>query len=172
MKDYISIGKFVAVHGLKGVLVLKHALGKQTALHGLKALFVEDGGGYVPWFIEHAKGKSVTEVLIKLEDINSPEAAKKLSQKTIWLTREDFDKQASKSAAITYIGYMVINYGAPVGNIIEVIEQPHQVLCSVSINGKEAYIPLHSETLKNVDRERREIHVELPEGLLEIYLED
>ena len=56
------------------------------------------------------------------------------------------------------------------GKIIEVIEQPHQILCTIEFNNKEAYIPLHQETIKKVDRKKKQVIVELPPGLLEIYL--
>jgi 16S rRNA processing protein RimM len=35
--------------------------------------------------------------------------------------------------------------------------------------GKEALVPLHEQTLRRVDAKRREVHVELPEGLLDVY---
>ena len=38
MPEYFKIGKLVAVHGLKGELLLKHTLGKKTSLKGLQAL--------------------------------------------------------------------------------------------------------------------------------------
>ncbi|WP_262915574.1 ribosome maturation factor RimM [Niabella ginsengisoli] len=37
ISEYISIGKIAGTHGLKGDVVLKHALGKKTALKDLKA---------------------------------------------------------------------------------------------------------------------------------------
>ncbi|MEO7313443.1 MAG: ribosome maturation factor RimM [Chitinophagaceae bacterium] len=170
MSDYISIGKFVAVHGLKGELILKHALGKKTSFKGVKAIFTQTADrAYMPWFIEYAKGRTADEVLIKLEDINTPEAAKKVNQKTIWLTKEDFDQQASQSAAISFIGFMIIEDENELGVITEVIEQPHQILCTIDINGKEVLIPLHQESLLKVDRPKRQIHVNLPEGLIELY---
>ena len=42
MAEYFKIGKFVAVHGLKGELLLKHELGKKTSLKGLQAIFIEE----------------------------------------------------------------------------------------------------------------------------------
>jgi len=39
-----------------------------------------------------------------------------------------------------------------------------------SIEGKEALIPLHEETLVSIDRKKNEVHVTLPEGLLDVYL--
>lgn len=170
MPNYISIGKFVAVHGLKGELILKHALGKKTSLKGVKAIFTASSEDtYMPWFLQEAKARTTNEILIKLEDINTPEAAKKLNQKTIWFSKEDFDKQASQSAAISFIGYAVVQDGNILGIITEVIEQPHQILCTIIINQKEALIPLHQESLLQVNRIKKQIHVNLPEGLIELY---
>lgn len=170
MSDYISIGKFVAVHGLRGELILKHALGKKTNLKGVKALFIEESkNAYMPWFIHEAKARSASEILVMLDDINSPELARKLNQKTIWLTKEDFEKQASESAAISFIGFTIVEDNKAIGIITEVIEQPHQILCTIDIDGKEALIPLHQESLLKIDRPKKQVHVTLPEGLLELY---
>ena len=90
---YFKAGKLVAVHGLKGELIFKHELGKKTSLKDLKAIFTEDRkDSFLPWFVESAKARSATEVLLKLETINTREAAGKISQKEVWLTEEDFKK--------------------------------------------------------------------------------
>ena len=83
--QYFKAGKLVAVHGLKGELIFKHELGKKTSLKDLKAIFIEDRkNSFLPWFIESAKVRSVDEILLKLETIDSREAAVKLSQKEVW----------------------------------------------------------------------------------------
>jgi 16S rRNA processing protein RimM len=56
------------------------------------------------------------------------------------------------------------------GKILEVIEQPHQLLCRIDLNGKEALIPLHEETIIKLDKKKQQVIVSLPPGLLEIYL--
>ena len=82
MIEYFKIGKFVAVHGLKGELLLKHALGKKTSLKGLQAIFIEEKkDSFLPWFIESAKIKNEEEIYMKLEGINTREAATKLITK-------------------------------------------------------------------------------------------
>ena len=49
------------------------------------------------------------------------------------------------------------------------IEQPHQVLLRVTLEGNEALIPLHAETLDKIDRVAQKVYVTLPDGLLDIY---
>jgi 16S rRNA processing protein RimM len=169
--EYFFIGKFVAVHGLKGELLLKHELGKKTSLKGLQAIFVEEKkGSFLPWFVEYAKAKSAEEVYLKLEGVDTREAAMKLAQKKAWLQESDFKKMAAKSSPVNLLGYLIVDHGNQLGKISEVIEQPHQLLCRLEIKGKEVLVPLHDDTLRKVDHRKKEVQVELPEGLLEIYL--
>ncbi len=170
MSDYINIGKIVATFGLKGEVILKHALGKKVTMKGVEAIFVEmTKGSYIPYFVENAKPKDHEEVYIKLEGTDTKESAHKLIAKQVWLTEDDFRKQAGKQSAISLLGYSIINEGENIGTINEVIEQPHQVLLSIQYKGNEALIPLHDETLDKLDHKKKEVHVTLPDGLLEIY---
>jgi len=50
-----------------------------------------------------------------------------------------------------------------------VIEQPHQLLCKISLKGNEALIPIHEEFLDKIDKKNRKIFVILPDGLLDVY---
>jgi 16S rRNA processing protein RimM len=171
MAEYFKIGKLVAVHGLHGELLLKHELGKKTSLKGLQAIFVEEKkNSFLPWFIEATKIKSDDEIYIKIEGINARETATKLTQKEIWLPEAEFKKFAAKTAPASLLGYIIINNDEPLGEILELIEQPHQLLCRLEIKGKEVLIPLHEETLQKVNHKKKEVLVELPDGLLEIYL--
>lgn len=170
MTEYFNIGKFVTTFGLKGELVLKHTLGKKTSLKGLTALFIEEKKeSFIPWFIESTKIRNEEEIYIKLEGIATKEQATKLAQKQVWLPETDFIKFSSKSAPISFLGYDIVENGQVLGKILEIIEQPHQVLCRIDLNGKEALIPLHEETIVKIDKRKNQVIVDLPEGLLEIY---
>ncbi|MFI5131779.1 MAG: ribosome maturation factor RimM [Chitinophagales bacterium] len=171
MINYFKIGKFVAVHSLNGELLLKHSFGKKTSLKGLQAIFIEEKkDSFIPWFIESAKIKNEEETYIKLEGIDIREAASKLLQKEIWLPEADFKKFAAKTSPLSLLGYTIINDDEPIGDILEVIEQPHQLLCRLEIKDKEVLIPLSENTLKKIDHKKNQVIVSLPEGLLDIYL--
>jgi 16S rRNA processing protein RimM len=171
MTEYFKIGKLVSAFGLKGELILQHNLGKKTSLKGLQALFVEERRySFIPWFIESTRIKSDADIYIKLQDVNTREAAIKLTQKEVWLTEEDFKKFSSKSSPINLLGYAIIENNKELGTILEVIEQPHQLLCRIEIENKEVLIPLHEDTVVKTDHKKKQVIVTLPEGLLEIYL--
>jgi 16S rRNA processing protein RimM len=168
--DYRSIGKIVSSFGLKGEVILLHQLGKKTSLKGLEVLFIEQRKDeMLTYFIKSARIKSEDEIYLQLEGIDVKEKSKLVLQKQVWLAEEDFEKYVRKSSPISLLGYHIITANENLGEILEVIEQPHQVLCRINLNEKEALIPLHEETIRKVDKKKKQVHVDLPEGLLDIY---
>ncbi len=171
MDQYFKIGKLVASHGLKGHLVLHHSLGKKTSLKGLETIFIEEGkDNLMPYFIKEAKSKNEEELYIRLESIDTKEQARKLTPKEVWITADDFKRFAAAAAPIALLGFTLVADQKKLGEIVEVIEQPHQLLCTILINNKEVLIPIHEESLDKVDKKKKEVHVTLPSGLLDIYL--
>ena len=170
MPQYFKIGKFAASHGLSGELVLQHSLGKRNIFKGLESIFVEEVmDNFLPYFIQKSRIKSDTETYLKLEGIDTKEAARKLTPKEAWLEESDFKKFTAKAAPIALLGFSIIDGDTDLGEIIEVIEQPHQVLCTIIYKSKEALIPIHEASLIKLDKKNKKVFVELPEGLLEIY---
>lgn len=171
MSQYFKIGKLVASFGLKGQVVLQHSLGKKTSLKGLETIFIEEGkDNLMPYFITGTSIKNDQEIFIQVEGVDTKEKARKLTPREVWITEADFKKHSAKAAPISLLGYSLLNGNDTLGEIVEVIEQPHQVLCTVIINGKEALIPLHEDSLEKIDHRNRKVIVVLPEGLLDIYL--
>jgi len=170
--EYYKLGKLVASFGLKGELILSHTLGKKSALKGLQAIFTEEKQqSFLPWFIESVRVKNDTEVYLKLETIDSKEAAMRLTRREVWIPEAEFKMHAANTAPISLLGYTIFNGEQELAPILEIIEQPHQVLCRIEMQGREVLIPLHQETLGRIDHEQKTVITTLPEGLLEIYLE-
>ncbi|MGN6195575.1 MAG: ribosome maturation factor RimM [Ginsengibacter sp.] len=170
MDQYFKIGKLAATFGVEGQLILQHSLGKKNSLKNLATIFIEEKkDSFLPYFITSIKIKNDKEILISLDEISSKEAAHFLLKKEVWLNEEDFKKFVATTAPISFLGYTIVNNQEEIGEVIEVIEQPHQLLCTILINNKEALIPIHEDSLKKVDKKNNKLFVELPDGLLEIY---
>lgn len=172
MSEYFKIGKIAATHGVSGDLVLEHSLGHKTSLKGLETIFLEETkDSFLPYFLTSSKIKNHQEVFISIEGISSREAARSFIKKEIWLAEADFKKFAASAAPISLLGFMIISDKEEVGEIIEVIEQPHQVLCKIMLDDKEALIPVHEDSLIKMDKKNRRLHLNIPEGLLDLYRE-
>ena len=172
MSEYIHIGKLVASFGLKGDLILKHELGKKSPFRGIEVIFIEEQkGNFLPYFIEVAKAANHDETHVKFEGIHSKESAARLVSRNAWVTDTDFRTLVGKTAPIAMLGYILFNEGEELAPIEEVINQPHQILLRITLKGKEVLIPLHEESLDKIDHAKKQVHVILPDGLLEIYTE-
>ena len=123
----------------------------------------------MPYFITAATAKNDAEVYVTLEGIDNKELARKYTPKEVWMSAEDFNKFAAKTAPISMLGYDLMDGETNLGEIIEVIEQPHQILCAILYNGNEALIPVHENNLVKMDQKNKKVYVEVPDGLLEIY---
>lgn len=172
MANYFNIGKLSAVYGTEGEFILRHSLGKKTSLKDIAAVFVEDRkDSFLPYFIEKARAKDTEHLYIKLEGIDTREAARKLLQKGIYLEDADFKGLASASAPLSLLGFNVTDkQHGPLGEISEIIEMPLQVLAKVMFREKEVLLPLNEQTLLKIDKKQQTVHLDLPDGLLDIYL--
>jgi 16S rRNA processing protein RimM len=171
MENYLTIGKIAATFGIKGELVLTHHLGGDATLDGVTALFIEEvTGKFIPYFLVSAKPRNDSEMLIVLEGYDTPEKAKKFVKKKVWLLEADLKKSASISAPISLLGFSMYEKKKLLGKVIEVIEQPAQLLLSIMVNDKEVLVPINETTLDKIDHKNQKIFVILPEGLLDIYL--
>jgi 16S rRNA processing protein RimM len=170
MNQYFKIGKLAATYGLHGEIILEHNLGKKTSFKGLETIFIEEKKDtFLPYFISATKIKNEKEIFVSLEGIESKEVARYLVKKEVWLSENDFKKFAAVSAPISFLGFTIVSNKKELGEVTEVIEQPHQVLCAIIIEGKEALIPIHEDSLEKVDKKNRKLYVTIPDGLLEIY---
>lgn len=150
---------------------MEHHLGEEVCFDNIKALFIEEGQGrFIPYFLETGKSRKEGEMLILLEGITTPEKARLLVRKKVWLPEQDVKQIASASAPIGWLGFDVYDEKKLLGKVLEVIEQPAQILLRLEINEKEVLVPLNESTLVRIDLKKQRIQVELPEGLLDIYL--
>jgi 16S rRNA processing protein RimM len=169
MTEYFKIGRLVATYGTEGQFILEHSLGKKASLKGLETIFIEEKkDSFLPWFVSSAKIKNDKETYIGLEGIHSKEAARVLVKKEVWLSENDFKKFAASAAPISFLGFTIISKNEAIGEVIEVIEQPHQILCTIIINDKEVFIPIHENSLEKTDKKSRKLYVNLPDGLLDL----
>jgi 16S rRNA processing protein RimM len=169
MPNYVNIGKLVATFGVKGEMILKHNLGKKTGLKGLDVFFLEDlPGSFLPYFPVSLKIKSESELFVMIDGMDSKEKASGLLQQQVWVTEDVFKKFAAATAPIALLGYVAHDKGKALGEVLEVIEQPHQVMCRIQF-GKhdDILIPINEQSLVKVDKKNKKLMLDLPDGLIE-----
>jgi 16S rRNA processing protein RimM len=134
-------------------------------------LFLDIRGNLVPWMIEniHLEGNKAN---LKLQDVDTMEAAERLVGSILYLPVELLPKlRGNKFYYHEVTGFRVVDktYG-DVGSIERVLDLPGNPLFVIQFKGKEILLPVTDAIIKKVDRKKKQIDVEAPEGLLEIYL--
>ena len=128
-------------------------------------------GNYLPWFIKDIEWIAPNEGIILFEDVSTPEKAKQYAGRELFLSETDLIQYfKSESKTIDYlVGYNVLLKDKnEIGSIEEVFETPGQTLLSINQNGKEILIPFVAEFVVKINKQKKELILDLPEGLVEL----
>jgi 16S rRNA processing protein RimM len=172
-EELIEIGYTQKPHGVNGELKFYVEENFFEDVEYLKVIFLNIKGNNLPYFIEHVRGADYQ--IIKFEDINSKEAASPLSFSTAYARKQDLNWSADALAELEElfynhcVGYRMIDiHDGDLGIIKEIIEYPQQELAVIEVNGKEFLLPLNERTVQKMDNEKKELMVEMPEGLFDL----
>lgn len=139
----------------------------------IDAVFLKIGESLVPYFIKNSDVKG-NQLILEFEGVQTEEEAESLRGKEAYLPLELLPKlKGNQFYFHEVIGFVVedVNKGI-VGEIVGIIEHTSNPLFVCTYQGKEALLPFHDGVLKKVDRAKKNILLDLPEGLLDLYLGD
>ena len=171
MKDHFKIGTIIKTRGLKGELQLYVDFDGLGTIN-FTALFIDLAGKLVPYFVQSVKYQKNMAWLF-LEDVDTIEKASKLVKKEVYLSNKLKPKKKKDEFTLKHLkGFIAIDENeGELGEILEIQELPQQFIASVSYKNKEVLFPLNESIIKGIDLEGGEVYVDLPVGLLDIYLE-
>lgn len=161
-KDFLEVGSAVKVHGTKGEL--KFNLTQSFTLKDWA--FLEFRGKPVPFYIDYTKAEFADEIIIKLSGIDTIEQANNLIGKLLLLPSKQV-KNVKNTDDWTLAGYLMIDQKQGVlGTIVGVIENTYQSLALLNFNERELMVPLVEEIVLEINDKKKEVLVDLPDGLL------
>jgi 16S rRNA processing protein RimM len=167
---YSQIGYTTKSFGVKGELkiMINEAI-DEDILFDLDHIFLDYDGQYVPFFIEYSE-----ENAIKLEDVDTPEEANKLGNLPIYLSENQIDLNSIIPVGLNISGLsnfkIILPSGVEIGEILRVEEFPSQMMAIVTnrLSGKEIMIPIVESWILEFDEVKKEIKMDVPQGLLQI----
>ncbi len=169
------LGKITRTNGNKGGLSIFLDVDDPQEYQGLDAIFVEIKKQLIPYFIDEIKiHTSKNTALVYFEDVDDVETATLLTNCNLYLPLASLPAlKGNKFYFHEVTDFMLIDqqFGT-IGKIKEILEYPNQALFQTFYKEKEVLIPINDLFIKNVDRAKKEILLDLPEGLLDVYIED
>ena len=170
--EYVEIGRFRKPHGLGGEVKGDIDERYWDDVAEIDAFFVEIRGEKTPYFIEYLRGKGT--LIMKFEDIDTKEDASLFTSKSLFLRREDVNLSEEEindtGLEFSYLeGYdLQVEEIVKVGTIKEVEEYPQQEMATVEQGAKSFLVPLRTAWILSVDKDKKVVLMDLPDGLLDI----
>lgn len=173
-ENCFELGALVKPHGLKGELQAFWDTDNIDLYLDIESILVEQNGQLVPFFVENLKPQVGQKVIIKLEGVDTIEQAEEFRKLKLFLPDEFVPKlREDEFFYHEIIGFMVSDVEkGEIGQIDTIYNLPQNDLLVIKHQEKEILIPLKKELIKNFDREKKAILMQLPEGLLEVYLNE
>ncbi|MGH2624924.1 MAG: ribosome maturation factor RimM [Sphingobacterium sp.] len=164
------IGYISKSRGLKGEVQIYFEFEEYSILD-FDVLFIEIEKKLVPFFVDTVKLQQNRTGYFYLEDIDHVDKTKELLRKSVYLTNDKKPVRDPNEFYLTDLkGYIVYDKKhGELGEIIEINELPQQDIAVVQYKFKELMFPLNDDFIVEIDGVERMLHVDLPDGLIDIY---
>jgi len=169
-EDVTKIGQFKKPHGVKGEMTFTFT---DDSFEDSECPFFisEIDGIFVPFRTVNYRFTSDTAGMVRLKNLDSDRKVRFLSNKDIYFPKKYIVTNTSKDSYTWnyFIGFTLIDeHHGIIGTIADIDESTLNTLFVVETKANEILIPAVGEMITSVDEGKKELHVTLPEGLLEL----
>lgn len=172
-EEAFYIGYITKAKGLKGEVQLYFEFDAYEDLD-LDVLFADMNGKMVPYFVASYKLYPNGTGLFYFDDIDHIDKAQTLVKKKIYLPVAKMPERGEDDFTYNDLEGFVVSdeTHGELGKIIAINEYPQQFVATMLYKEKEILFPLNEDMIVEIDVEEKTLVVDLPEGLLDVYLAD
>ena len=174
LEDCYQLGYVTKPHGLNGEIQILIDADNPDQYELMESVFVQQGQNLVPFFLESIS-ISKDKGIVKFEEVDDIEAAKAMKGQALYLPLDTLPELEGTEFYYHEIqGFEMFDEdGTSVGKVINVVDSGLQTLISATHgSGKEVLVPLNDELVVSLDRSAKKLVMKIPEGLMDVYLED
>lgn len=167
-EEVFKIGIINKPHGVKGEVSFTFTDDIFDRVEDCDYLVLLLDGILVPFFIEEYRFRSDNVALVKFEGIDSTEKARTLTNVEVYYPVKFMDDQEEISSWNYFIGFRVedIHHGC-LGTVVDVDDATMNVLFVIENGDEEVLLPAHEEFILDIDRKKKILKVNIPDGLLD-----
>jgi 16S rRNA processing protein RimM len=169
IKDCYKFGFVLKPHGLKGEVTISIDPNVPNSIDGIESVFLSINDTLVPYFVAAVSVRG-DKAFVKFEDVDSAEHAKDISKRAIYIPKSARPKSTKGEFYDDEIpGYMVTDENkGELGKVQEVMAAGPNKLLVLDWHGKEVLIPVNSPFILSINKSKKKITVNLPDGFLDI----
>lgn len=172
-EDCFYLGKIAKKFSFKGELLAYLDTDEPELYQNMESVFVDLNGNLIPFFIEQSSLHKNDFLRVKFEDVSNEDEAEDLIGAELYLPLKMLPKlEGDKFYFHEVIGFEIEDkrHGV-IGKIVSVNDSAAQPLFEVlKDNVTQMLIPMIDHFIVKVDRKNKKIVMDLPEGLIEMYL--
>ena len=171
------VARIARIFGSEGELIINLFDTFPQDFNTKEPLFVKMDGLTVPLFCDRFERRGRSNALVVFADMNTKRRAEELIGKELGMLfeEESEDGEPDENDDVIYLEDLVglravLNGGQAEGRIENFIDGENP-LFQIDVAGKEVFIPAVDEMIAETDLENGTIRFDLPEGLLDLYME-
>ncbi len=171
-EDCFYLGKIAKKFSFKGEVLIYLDTDEPELYENMESIFVELNKNLVPFFIINSALHKNDFLRVRFEEVNSEEDADAILNKEVYLPLSTLPKlSGNKFYFHEVIGFEIEDKRVGVFGIIQSInDSSAQPLFEVLNCEVEILVPMIDQFLLKIDRENKRVLMDLPEGLIEMYL--
>lgn len=173
--DCYLLGSLGKTHGLKGFVVAFMDVENLDEYRSLKSVYLElpgKPGTLAPYGVDKLQPQPDNKALLKLTGIDTIEAAEPLRNAKLYRPLSELPALEDDQFYFhDVIGYTVVDETLGELGVVETFyEMPKQDLMGMRYQGQEVLVPVVDELISHADQAEKKLYVNLPAGLLDVYL--
>jgi 16S rRNA processing protein RimM len=171
-EECFYLGKIAKKFSFKGEVLVYLDTDEPELYENMESVFVEFNKDLVPFFIENSSLHKNDFLRVQFEDVDSEEEADRILGCAVYLPLTMLPKlEGNQFYFHEVIGFEIEDKRLGIFGIIQSInDSTAQPLFEV-LNGEvEILIPMIDHFLVEIDRKNKKVVMDLPEGLIEMYL--
>jgi len=171
-EDCFYLGKIAKKFSFKGEVLIYLDTDEPELYENMESVFVEFNKNLVPFFIENSNLHKGDFLRVKFEDVDDEAEADAIMGCEIYLPLNMLPKlEGNKFYFHEVIGFEIEDLRLGIfGKIVSINDTSAQPLFEVINGNVEILIPMIDQFLVKIDRENKKVIMDLPEGLVEMYL--
>ena len=164
------VGHICKIHGLNGHFSIKLCVPEDICLYFEKINIIYLENNPVPLFVTSVVLNNSIFLKTKVNNINSRTDAQSILRKNIYIKQGDHENiDLAINQKNKFLNFKIINqHNREIGVVKKIDFNTPQPLFIVASNKKKIMIPYVDELIIQIDEEKKEINLDLPEGLIEI----
>lgn len=171
-EDCFYLGKIVSKFSFKGELLIKLDTDEPELYTEMESVLVEIHKNLIPFFIEKSSLQKSLLLRVRFEDIENEEEAEHLLKAAVYVPLTQLPELADDQFYFHQVlGFtMVDQHFGEIGELQHINDSSPQALFEIDREGKQILVPVNDDFIVRVDKPNKKIHLNLPEGLVEMYL--